>query len=215
MHIHVNNMILSLRLKSIIRKLVKHFENKSKKIYISRGSYVHPNTVIGKCTRINRVSHIGECRIGSYCAIGGRLVVRSTDHFTNFLNVQEWAQRNVIGSDVPVSGKSKGSVEIGNAVWIGDSVIVLPGVKIGDGAVIGAGSVVTKSVPAYAVAAGNPAQVIKRRFSEDIIEVLSDVKWWEWDEALMKERCEFFETDLTLISIVELRRILKEYGVVT
>ena len=57
---------------------------------------------------------------------------------------------------------SKGSVVIGNNVWLGNNVCVMPGVTIGDGAIIGANSVVTHDVPAYAVAAGIPARVVKR-----------------------------------------------------
>ena len=109
------------------RQLIKF---RSKQIYISRGSFIHPKALIGRCTRINAISHIGECKIGAFCAIGGRLVVRSSNHFHNFLNMQDWAQRFVIKSNVKVVGKSNGKVEIGNAVWIGDSVIVLPNVKI-------------------------------------------------------------------------------------
>ena len=56
---------------------------------------------------------------------------------------------------------SKGEVVIGNNVWLGDKVTILPGIHIGDGAVIGANSVVTKNIPAYAVACGNPARIIK------------------------------------------------------
>lgn len=55
---------------------------------------------------------------------------------------------------------------IGNDVWIGHGAIVIAGVEIGDGAVIGAGAVVTRNIPAYSIAAGNPARVIKKRFSE-------------------------------------------------
>ncbi len=73
---------------------------------------------------------------------------------------------------------------IGNDVWIGVGAIILPGVKIGDGAIIGGGSIVTKDIPPYAIAVGNPARVIKYRFTPDIIEKLLEIKWWQyspWD----------------------------------
>lgn len=68
---------------------------------------------------------------------------------------------------------------IGNDVWIGCNVVVLAGVSVGDGAVIGAGAVVTKDVPPYAVAVGNPAKVIKYRFRTEIIAGLLETRWWD------------------------------------
>jgi tetrahydrodipicolinate N-succinyltransferase len=112
-----------------------------------------------------------------------------------------------------VAGKSKGEVVIGNAVWIGDSVIILPGVTVGNGAVIGAGSVVTKPIPAYAVAVGNPARVIRKRFADDVIALLEQVHWWEWGRDTLLARKEFFETDLSKKSVSEIASMLRRLGV--
>lgn len=178
-------------------------------IYVARGSRIAPDVTIGVGTRINMPSHIGSCDIGAYCAIGGRLVVRSSDHHVCYLNMQDWFQREVVGSSIKVSGKSKGRVVIGNNVWIGDSVIILPGVQVGDGAVIGAGSVVTKSIPAYAIAVGNPAKCIKSRFPSDVIEALHGLNWWGWDRAKIRKNRFIFETDLSVIDGQVLRNMLK------
>lgn len=70
-------------------------------------------------------------------------------------------------------------VSIGNDVWTGHHVNIMPGVNVGDGAAIGAGSVVTKDVPPYAVVAGVPAQVKRFRFPDRVIERLLRLKWWE------------------------------------
>lgn len=75
---------------------------------------------------------------------------------------------------------------IGNDVWIGAKATSLPGVKVGDGAVIGACSVVTKDVPPYAVVAGNPAHVIRLRFSEETIEKLLKIRWWNYGPSIME-----------------------------
>jgi phosphonate metabolism protein (transferase hexapeptide repeat family) len=76
-------------------------------------------------------------------------------------------------------------VTIGHDVWIGHAAIVLPGRTIGNGAVIGAGSVVTKDIPAYAVAVGNPARVVRPRFAEDIAARLERLSWWDWPHDLL------------------------------
>lgn len=71
-------------------------------------------------------------------------------------------------------------VVIGHDVWLGHGAIVLPGRRIGTGAVIGAGSVVTKDIPAYAVAIGNPARVIRQRFPDEVAADMQQLAWWNW-----------------------------------
>ena len=78
-------------------------------------------------------------------------------------------------------------VTIGHDVWIGHGAIVLAGRSIGTGAVIAAGAVVTKDVPPYTIMGGNPARPIKRRFTEDIASRLSDLGWWDWDHAMLRQ----------------------------
>lgn len=82
--------------------------------------------------------------------------------------------------------KSKDTVHIGNDVWIATGAQILLGVTIGDGAIIAAGSVVTKDVPPYTVVGGVPAKVIRKRFSDDVIEKLLELKWWEYGPDIMK-----------------------------
>lgn len=168
-------------------------------IHVARGSVIEPGTKIGNRTRINAASHLGRCEIGSYCAIGGRLVVRSTNHSTDYVNMQGFAQRRFLGCRNKVTGFGSGDVRIGHGVWIGDSAILLPGAEIGNGAVIGAGSVVTKPIPAYAVAAGSPARVIKKRFPQRICDALEATAWWEWDAATIAQNRWLFELDLSSI----------------
>ena len=88
-----------------------------------------------------------------------------------------WEQFTPSLEDLPL----KGDTIVGNDVWIGQNVTVMPGVHIGDGAIIAANSVVTKDIPPYSIAGGNPCGVIRKRFDEDLIAYLLDLKWWDWD----------------------------------
>ena len=83
--------------------------------------------------------------------------------------------------------KTKGDVCIGNDVWIGIGTVILSGVIIGDGAVVGAYSVVRTRVPPYAIVMGNPAQIVGYRFSQEKIEALLKLKWWDWDIREIKK----------------------------
>jgi len=83
---------------------------------------------------------------------------------------------------------SKGDVIIGNDVWIGYGATILSGVSIGDGAVIGAMSVVSSDVDSYTIVAGNPAVVINKRFDENTIKKMLELKWWDWPVDKIKKQ---------------------------
>jgi len=176
-------------------------------VLVARGTYIAPGVTIGRGTRINEPSYLEPCTIGRYCAIGGRLVVRSGNHHTQFLNLEEDLQRRIIGATSVLGPRRE--VHVGHGVWIGDSVVICPGASIGDGAVVGAGSVVTKDVPDFAIVAGNPARFIRWRYPEPVIEVLRDVDWWTWDDARLRRNRSLFEVDLTSIDPDELKALIR------
>ena len=89
--------------------------------------------------------------------------------------------------DLVLSAPARGDTVIGNDVWLGYQALVLPGVTIGHGAVVAAASVVASDVPPYAVVAGNPASVVRRRFNEDDVERLLRAAWWDWPPASITE----------------------------
>lgn len=82
---------------------------------------------------------------------------------------------------------TKGGVLIGNDVWIGYGTTIMSGITIGDGAVIAAGSHVVKDVPPYAIVGGNPAKILKYRFTQEQIQKLLKIKWWEWEDSKIDE----------------------------
>ena len=120
--------------------------------------------------------------IGKFCAIakGIEFVMNGANHrmcsvTTYPFNIMGggWEQFTPALEDLPL----KGDTVIGNDVWIGQNVTVMPGVHIGDGAIIAANSVVAKDVPAYCIAGGNPCKIIKKRFDDELITYLLDLKW--------------------------------------
>ena len=124
--------------------------------------------------------------IGKFCSIacGARFVFTSANHTLQSLSTypfplffEEWGLDK---ANVTDSWDNKGDIVIGNDVWIGYEAVVMSGVTIGDGAIVGARAVVTKDVPPYTIVGGVPAKPIRKRFSEEVISSLLEIKWWEW-----------------------------------
>jgi acetyltransferase-like isoleucine patch superfamily enzyme len=125
------------------------------------------------------------CSISPECRIlgGGEHVIDRASTFP--LNARLFDEGGRTGPDATDTGPTV----IGNDVYIGVGAIVLSGVSIGDGAVVGAGAVVTKSVPSYAIVAGNPAQLVRYRFESDVRARLQALRWWDWsDEEILESR---------------------------
>mgnify|MGYP006092335923 CR=1 FL=1 len=141
----------------------------------------------------------GEIEIGKYCQIGAYTAFHGINHPVNYLST--YINDSLFKGDLK-NLKSSKSIYIGNDVWIGHSAIILGGVKIGDGSIIAAGSVVTKNVAEYSVVAGNPAKVIKKRFSQNIINELKQLKWWDKTDDELDGMRKLFFSDLTKIGSI-------------
>jgi virginiamycin A acetyltransferase len=124
--------------------------------------------------------------IGKFCQIacGAKFLMNGMFHILDAFSTypfmifsDECKAKYPIGAKPPF----KSDTIIGNDVWIGCNATFMPGVKIFDGAIIGANSTVTKNVGPYEVWAGNPAKLIRKRFSDDVIELLQKIQWWNWD----------------------------------
>ncbi|MFC7327093.1 CatB-related O-acetyltransferase [Marinactinospora rubrisoli] len=125
--------------------------------------------------------------IGRFCSIaaGVRFVMPGANHmssgpsaypFTIFPGAWREATMEVFLAGRP----GKGDTVVGNDVWFGRDVTVMPGVRIGDGAIIATGAVVTRDVEPYTVVGGNPAAVVRRRFGDTDVRRLLAAAWWDW-----------------------------------
>ncbi|XKM14468.1 Vat family streptogramin A O-acetyltransferase [Orbaceae bacterium ac157xtp] len=140
--------------------------------------------------------------IGKFCAIakGVQFIMNGANHklsgfstFPFYIFGNGWEKAMPQAGDLPY----KGDTVIGNDVWIGYKALIMPGVKIGNGAIISSGSVVTSDVPAYTVVGGNPAKVIKKRFTDETIAILEELAWWEWPiEKITKNLTKIMSNDI-------------------
>lgn len=152
----------------------------------------YPRYAIGRDTygwlRVIDAGEGATLKIGAFCSIAkGVTILLGGEHHTEWVTTFPFpalwrAARNFKGHP-----KTKGDVIIGNDVWIGQDATILSGVTIGDGAVIAAGALITQNVEPYAIVGGNPARVIRKRFSDEVIAQLVKIKWWEWSDAEIEQ----------------------------
>lgn len=131
------------------------------------------------------ISHRGDTakvRIGDFCSLAADIeVMVGGNHRVDWISTYPFrAMFRLDGAFEDGHPSTKGDVEIGNDVWIGRGAKILSGVHIGDGAAVAAYALIVKDVPPYAIVGGNPAKVIRRRFSDDQIDALLRISWWTW-----------------------------------
>ncbi|MBQ0036654.1 MAG: CatB-related O-acetyltransferase [Firmicutes bacterium] len=131
--------------------------------------------------------------IGKFCSIAcnAKFMFTSGNHNLGSLSTypfpiffDEWG---LDPKNITDAWNNKGDIIVGNDVWIGYDAIIMPGVHIGDGAIIGAKSLITKDVEPYSIVGGVPAKQIRKRFDDSTIQILEDIKWWDWPEEKIKE----------------------------
>lgn len=171
---------------------------------VESGSHI-VNTTFDRYSFCGYDCEIVNSDIGSFCSIAGHVVIGGAEH------PMEWVSMSPVFFEGRDSVRAKFSTHqreatrrtiIGHDVWIGEHALIKQGITIGNGAVVGMGSVVTKDVEPYAIVAGCPAKVIRKRFDDDIIDSLQEIRWWEFGLEELRRYAEYFTSPTEFIDKV-------------
>lgn len=156
---------------------------------IELGNYV---SISGPGTVLHAVN--GKIKIGNFVSIGQNVSINEFNHDMGKPSTYAM-QLAFFSGNFANDVCSKGDIVIEDDVWIGSNSVICSGVHIGRGSIVAAGSVITKSVPPYTVV-GGINKVLKKRFSNEIIEKLENLKWWKWNEQEIRLHKDFFNMNL-------------------
>jgi len=176
----------------------------AKKVIISKSAKVTKSTLkyysrikdyaelhsskLGKYSYISQYSIVNKSKVGRFCSIANGCYIglweHNTDVSTHSFYLYEHSGNFVKG----YKNYDKDNIKtvIGNDVWVGANSVILKGVVVGDGAIVGASAVVTKDVPPYAIVIGNPAKIIKYRYTQEDINWLLNLQWWNFSRKRIK-----------------------------
>lgn len=176
--------------------------NKQSNFKMGKYSYGEPQILVWSVTDKKVI-------VGNFTSIAkGCKIILNGEHNTDWITTFPFRKfRNQWPQAAQIKGhpKTKGNVIIGSDVWIGRDVMIMSGIKIGDGAVVGARSLVSKDVDPYTIVGGNPAKVIKKRFTDKQIEKLLKIKWWDWPDNKVID-------NIGLMSSNKIDEFIEKYG---
>lgn len=204
--------LLKKKLKRVLKKVLGIKEPKesfytkdifnNKKYKIGGHTYGKPEILF--------VNEEANLVIGKYCSIAaGVKIFLGGNHRVDWISTYPFNVLNENFSKAKgVTGHpaTKGDVIIGNDVWIGRDVTIMSGITIGDGAVIAARSVVTKNINPYELWGGNPAKLIKKRFSDKEIKLLLKIQWWNWTDEEVNNNVDLLCSDISKTSLLKYDR---------
>lgn len=180
--------------------LSNYFESPFKGITLDR-QVTNPNIKVGRYSYYSGYYHghsFDECArylppdegvdqliVGSFCSIGSGaafIMAGNQGHRNEWISTFPfyWMSEEPAFAGAQNGYEGAGNTVIGNDVWIGSEAVIMPGIKVGDGAVIGTRALVTRDVEPYAIIGGNPAKTIRKRFDERTVQMLLEMKWWDW-----------------------------------
>jgi len=176
---------------------------------IDRNSLVFHSTV-GLYSYTGAFTVIMHSDIGKFCSISWGVSIGPADHDYSRISTHDFYYNdfyNIKPSKIDGYDRFADRTIIGNDVWIGTNVTIKNGIKIGHGAVIGANSVVTRDVEPYSIVAGVPAKVLKKRFSDEIINSLLELKWWDCSQDFISENFQIFNSHDIKTSIKKIEKL--------
>ena len=208
-----------MSLKTILNKIFKKGRFSS-----IRNSHIDKTSKIESgCNIVNvemdRYSFCGyDCdiinaKIGSFCSIANEVKIGGAMHPISWVSTSPvfYEGRDSISKRFSLFERPQDKTTIiGNDVWIGQGAFIKQGITIGNGSIIGMGAVVTKSIPPYSIVGGNPARLIRMRFTPDIIEQLEETKWWEMDDHILVQYACYIREPLKFIE--EINKIQNAEG---
>jgi acetyltransferase-like isoleucine patch superfamily enzyme len=171
---------------------------------IGRHVEFNGSVTLGLATTLSKGCWIGgSVTLGNYCQLGPRVRLVAADH--DYRRLTTYNNRILFGGALKEFSK-RDPITLGHGVWCGLGATVLKGVRIGNGAVVGAGAVVTKDIPPYQIAVGNPACVVKPRFDASTCELLEASRWW----LRMPDELEAYTALFSMDLVEEHERALEE-----
>ena len=169
------------------------------------------DAVIGDMTYTGADTSIMWAEVGKYCCISRLVDIGGNEHDYHAVSMMPaYRLESRLGGKLKKHPDEE-KIKIGNDVWIGAGAIVVrkEGLEIGNGAVLGAGAVVTKSVPPYAIVAGVPARIIGWRFPENVIALLQELAWWDWEPEKVLEKLPLLTSEPKEEELKELLEVCK------
>lgn len=188
--------------------MTNYFESPFKGKLLSE-HVTNPNIVVGRYSYYSGYYHghsfddcarylmadrtdVDKLVIGSFCSIGSGasfMMAGNQGHRNDWVTTFPffYMKEEPAFGDASDAFEPAGDTLVGSDVWIGSEAMIMPGVHIGHGAVIGSRAVVTKNIEPYAIVGGNPARLIRKRFSDDEIAMLLEMKWWDWPLQEIRE----------------------------
>lgn len=179
-------------------------------VALNRRSYIN-DSEFGDFSYCGINTTINFSHIGKFCSLARNVDVGGFDHDYHKVTTMPRFRLEQITGKKGVEPEYCELCKIGNDVWIAAGAQIMHKAKVGDGAIVGGGAVVTKDIPPYAIAVGVPAKVIGFRFSQEIIDELLDMRWWNWPQSVIeRETMLLLDEDVNEDVIAKMRAVAKE-----
>lgn len=158
----------------------------------------YENVLLGDFSYSGQFCFVQNAVIGKFSNIAAMVRIGPTDHPISRPTLHHFTYRRKMygfgtkDDEEFLNWRTEQKVYIGHDTWIGHGAIIMPGVKIGNGAIVGSGAIVTHDVEPYSIVVGVPAQPIKTRLPEEVVQKLEEIQWWDWTYEQIKERIDDF-----------------------